>query len=105
MKIAPVIWISGMSASGKTTLGVMLQNKLRKLKYNSTFLDGDLLRKQLPKKYGHSIKDRFEILNEYISIINKEARIRTIVIVATISHKKDMRFLVFNMLVRFCETP
>jgi adenylylsulfate kinase len=91
MKMAPVIWISGTSASGKTTMGLMLKNSLCKLKYDTTFLDGDLLRKQLPKKYGHSIKDRYEILNEYIKIIKKEASIRTVVIVATISHKKDMR--------------
>ena len=66
------IWITGISASGKTTLGRKLSNTLQISGENVTFFDGDELREILHKDYGHSIKDRYEILNEYIKIINKE---------------------------------
>ena len=98
------IWISGISASGKTTLGSMLCAKLKDSGFNKvTFFDGDELRKRLPNNYGHSIKDRYEILNQYIKIINKEMAMGKIIIVSTISHKKDMRELARRKINNFFE--
>ena len=97
------IWISGISASGKTTLGKKLSNTLQILGEKVTFFDGDVLRKRLHKDYGHSIKDRYEILNEYIKIVNKEMDKDKIVIIATISHKKDMRMLARRKINNFFE--
>ena len=87
-----VIWISGISASGKTTLGEMLSKSLENMGYgNIIFLDGEVLRNRLKNKYGHSIKERYKILNEYIKIANQEIDKGYIVIISTISHKKEMR--------------
>ena len=86
------IWISGISASGKTTMGSMLSDNLKSIGYSDTmFLDGDVLRERLQREYGHSIVERYEILKEYIKVINIEMSQDKIVIVSTISHKKDMR--------------
>lgn len=101
MKIT--IWISGISASGKTTLGKMLLNNLESAGENVTFFDGDALRKLLHKEYGHSINDRYEIVNEYIKIINKEMDNDKIIILSTISHKKDMRMLAREKIDNFFE--
>jgi len=98
------IWISGISASGKTTLGNMLFLKLRESGFNEIiFFDGDDLRKRLSNNYGHSIEDRYEIINQYIKIINKEMAKGKIVIVSTISHKKDMRELARRKINNFFE--
>jgi len=97
------IWISGISASGKTTLGTMLSNSLIELGENVTFFDGDTLRKKLKRNYGHNIKDRYEILNEYIEIILKEMNQNKIVIISTISHKKDMRVRARKKIFNFFE--
>ena len=102
--ISFTIWISGVSASGKTTLGEMLCNKLHELGYvNTIFLDGDILRKRLPNQYGHSITDRYKILDEYIKIINKEIEKGKLVIVSTISHKKDMREIARKKINKYFE--
>jgi adenylylsulfate kinase len=54
-----VIWLIGMSASGKTTIGKKLYEKL---KDNSSkkwiFLDGDTFRNILGEDLGHTIEDR-----------------------------------------------
>ena len=97
------IWISGISASGKTTLGTMLFNSLFELGENVTLLDGDALRKKLKHKYGHNIKDRYEILNEYINIVLDEMNKDKIVIISTISHKKDMRIIARKKIFNFFE--
>ena len=60
--LGSVIWISGISASGKTTLGEMLSKSLENMGYgNIIFLDGEVLRNRLKNKYGHSIKERYKI--------------------------------------------
>ena len=86
------IWISGISASGKTTLGSMLKNKLLRLGYNNIiYLDGDELRNRSPREYGHSIEDRYKQHKENIQIIIEEFDKGKIVIVSQVSHKRNMR--------------
>ena len=53
-----VIWIIGMSASGKTTIGKKLYEKLKYSKEKWIFLDGDIFRNILGDDLGHTIEDR-----------------------------------------------
>jgi len=53
-----VIWLIGMSASGKTTIGKNLYNKLISSEEKWVFLDGDTFRNILGEDLGHSIEDR-----------------------------------------------
>ena len=53
-----LIWITGLSGAGKTTIGSEVF-KLLKDKYNNTvFLDGDVIRDILGNDLGHDIEDR-----------------------------------------------
>ena len=64
------IWITGVTASGKTTLGGALNKRL--LQEYSTeqieFLDGDKLREQLNRGYGHTIEERFASLKDLVRV-------------------------------------
>ena len=54
-----VIWIIGMSASGKTTIGKKLYQKLQNnSKEKWIFVDGDTFRNILGEDLGHTIEDR-----------------------------------------------
>ena len=67
-KIA-TIWISGVTASGKTTLGKILYQELKKGGINNIkFLDGEDLRKTQKRVYGHSLEERFKVIKNYIKI-------------------------------------
>ena len=53
-----IIWIIGISGTGKTTIGKKLFDKIRRKKSNTVFLDGDILRKVWGDDLGHKIVDR-----------------------------------------------
>jgi len=53
-----VIWLIGMSASGKTTIGKKLYDKLILSSEKWIFLDGDTFRNILGEDLGHTIEDR-----------------------------------------------
>lgn len=54
----PILWFTGLSGAGKTTIARELFNKLEKMKYKIYHLDGDEVRSLLPKKLGFSKEDR-----------------------------------------------
>ena len=53
-----IIWLIGMSASGKTTIGEKIYEKLKHSKEKWVFLDGDVFRNITGEDLGHSIEDR-----------------------------------------------
>ncbi len=53
-----VFWITGLSGTGKTTLGRELWGRLRAAGRPATFLDGDALRSVIAEDLGHSADDR-----------------------------------------------
>lgn len=53
-----VIWVIGLSASGKTTIASRLAEKLRLQHENVVFLDGDILRDVWGDSLGHDIAGR-----------------------------------------------
>lgn len=53
-----IIWLIGMSASGKTTIGKKIYEKLKHSDEKWIFLDGDIFRNILGEDLGHSIEDR-----------------------------------------------
>ena len=105
-KIPPgVIWLTGITASGKTTLGEALYNGLsqkitpEKIK----FLDGDKIRNKLKKGYGHTIEDRFASLKDLVQVAKSYYDHGNIVIVSTISYKREMRSYARNQMQNFME--
>ena len=55
-----VIWITGLSGSGKTTIGKIVYENIKQKIVNTVFLDGDIIRKALDNNYGYSLEDRFK---------------------------------------------
>jgi adenylylsulfate kinase len=65
-----VIWIIGLSRSGKTSLAKALIRKLNKRKKKFIHVDGDVIRKIYNDKIGYTMKER-EINAERISKLTK----------------------------------
>ena len=86
------IWITGLSASGKTTSGQQLAKNLNmKGVHNVVFLDGENLRKNLDRVYGYTTEERYEVLLNTIRIATEHNKQGDIVIVSTISHQRKIR--------------
>ena len=55
-----ILWFSGLSGSGKSTIANALELELNRLKYHTYLLDGDNIRHGLNKDLGFSDDDRVE---------------------------------------------
>jgi glutamine kinase len=53
-----VIWITGLSGAGKSTVGEHLWRRLKAAGRSAVFLDGDKLRSTIAEDLGHPIEDR-----------------------------------------------
>lgn len=62
------VWITGLPASGKTTLGKALQNRISQLKIPVVLLDGDEVRRGLCNDLGFSPADRTENIRRVSNI-------------------------------------
>ncbi|NOQ29642.1 MAG: adenylyl-sulfate kinase [Helicobacteraceae bacterium] len=58
--MAKAIWITGLSGSGKTTIGKGVYDKLKRKDSNTVFLDGDSFREILGNDLRHNQQDRLE---------------------------------------------
>lgn len=59
--MAFLMWITGLSGSGKTTIAKKVYKKLKLENPNTVLLDGDDYRKIVGKKSGYSLKERLTI--------------------------------------------
>ena len=55
-----VLWFTGLSASGKSTIANIVEQKLFKMKYKTYLLDGDNVRHGLNKDLGFDENSRVE---------------------------------------------
>ncbi len=67
---AKVIWLTGLSGAGKTTLGSALEEKLFNKGYLTQILDGDNIRSGINKNLKFSEADRYENIRR-IAEVNK----------------------------------
>jgi bifunctional enzyme CysN/CysC len=90
-QVPKCIWLTGISGSGKTTIGNALEQKLyhqRKLTY---FIDADNMRLGINKDLGFSQNDRVENIRRIAEISKLMIDAGLIVIVATISPFQNER--------------
>ncbi|WP_315789401.1 adenylyl-sulfate kinase [Fischerella sp. JS2] len=86
-----VIWLTGLSASGKTTIAQGLERELRKRNQLVEVLDGDAIRKNLSKDLSFSREDRNVNVRRIGFVANLLSRNGVIAIVAAISPYRDAR--------------
>lgn len=87
-----VVWFTGLSASGKSTLATMLEKLLFELGHNVFVLDGDNVRHGLCSDLGFSAGDREENIRRIGELAALFAQSGLIVITAFISpYQRDRR--------------
>jgi adenylylsulfate kinase len=98
-----VIWLTGLSGSGKTTITDVLAPKLTKLGLRIERLDGDEVRRQLSPELGFSKEDRETHAKRVVYVSKLLARNGVAVIVALISPYRAFRAFARQEIENFVE--
>ena len=86
-----ILWLTGLSGSGKTTISNRLQEELLKQGKRVQQIDGDILRKTISKDLGFSLEDRTKNLERAIEVANLLSNNNIIVICSFISPIAELR--------------
>ncbi len=86
-----VIWMTGLSGSGKSTIAGILEEMMHKDGYLTYILDGDNIRHGLNRDLGFSIEDRKENLRRVAEVARLMYDAGISVIVAFISPLRESR--------------
>ena len=78
-----VIWIIGLSGTGKTTLATQVVERIRKMNHKVVLLDGDLIRNLFENDVDHTIEGRRRNANR-LSVITKFLADQDIHVVAAV---------------------
>lgn len=63
-----VLWFTGLSGSGKSTIANVVEQELFNLNYKTYTLDGDNIRQGINKNLGFTVKDRSENLRRIAEV-------------------------------------
>lgn len=85
------VWFTGLSGSGKSTIGGVVEERLRAAGWRVEVLDGDVVRKSLTKGLGFSKEDRDENIRRIGFVAHLLTRNGVIAIVAAISPYREIR--------------
>jgi adenylylsulfate kinase len=86
-----VIWLVGLSGSGKSTMARGLENELHKLGYLTQILDGDNLRNGINNNLAFSEEDRKENIRRAAEVSKLFAHCGVITICSLISPTQEIR--------------
>ncbi|KAG8149763.1 adenylyl-sulfate kinase [Burkholderia catarinensis] len=86
-----VLWLTGLSGAGKTTLADALAARLRERRVHAMVLDGDRLRAGLNRDLGFTVRDRFENVRRIAEVAALASGSGAVAIVAVISPLQAMR--------------
>ena len=106
-----VLWFTGLSGSGKSTIANLVEKKLHRMNRHTFLLDGDNVRHGLNKDLGFTEADRIENIRRVGEVAKLMADAGLIVITAFISPFKADREMVRKMLPEgeflevFIDTP
>lgn len=103
---AATIWLTGLSASGKSTLAYELERRLHDLGHASFVLDGDNIRHGLSRDLGFSHESRTENIRRIAEVARLFNDAGVVMITAFISPYRDDRAVARDILgpERFIET-
>ena len=91
MRSGFVVWFTGLSASGKTTVANIVEPELEHRGFLVDHLDGDIVRTHLSKGLGYSKEDRDTNIARIGWVASRLARAGAAVIVSAISPYEEMR--------------
>ena len=100
---AIAIWLTGIPASGKSTISILLKDYLQKKNIPVIILDGDEIRKTVSKDLGFSPQDRKEHNRRVIEIAKLLVKNNFTAIIPLISPYKETRKLARNEIPNFVE--
>ncbi|MGF1757432.1 adenylyl-sulfate kinase [Photobacterium sagamiensis] len=106
-----VMWFTGLSGAGKSTVAGALESRLAELGYHTYLLDGDNVRHGLCRDLGFSSEDRRENIRRIGEVAKLMADAGLIVLTAFISPHREERQLVRELLPEgeflevFVDTP
>ncbi|HEX2241200.1 MAG TPA: adenylyl-sulfate kinase [Actinomycetota bacterium] len=98
-----VIWFTGLSGSGKTTIAHMVEEKLVQSGVPVEVLDGDVVRENLSKGLGFSKEDRDTNIRRIAFVAHLLQRNGVFVITAAISPYRRVRHEARAMIKDFVE--
>jgi bifunctional enzyme CysN/CysC len=93
-----VLWFTGLSGSGKSTIANLVEKKLHRMNRHTFLLDGDNVRHGLNKDLGFTEADRIENIRRVGEVAKLMADAGLIVITAFISPFRVEREMVRSML-------
>ncbi|MGD8408362.1 MAG: adenylyl-sulfate kinase [Thiohalophilus sp.] len=106
-----VLWFTGLSASGKSTLAHAVEKELYRRGCHSFVLDGDNVRHGLCSDLNFSIADRHENIRRVANVAKLFIEAGVIVLTAFISPLREDREIARNMMPHgdfleiFCDAP
>ncbi|MGH8232711.1 MAG: adenylyl-sulfate kinase [Rhodanobacteraceae bacterium] len=89
--LGAVLWISGYSSAGKTTVGREVVHSLLNKGYPALFLDGDQLRSILAHKWGYSHEERIELACTYFRLCSHLSKQGLVVVIAAVAMLDEAR--------------
>ena len=93
-----MIWFTGLSGSGKSTIAIALERELQKRGLLCRILDGDNIRSGLNNNLGFSEEDRVENIRRIAEIGKLFVDTGIITIAAFISPNNDIREMAANII-------
>jgi adenylylsulfate kinase len=90
-QIAKVIWLTGLSGSGKSTIAMKLERELFEKGFFSQVLDGDNIRTGICNNLGFTEEDRVENIRRIAEVAKLYLNSGIIVICAFISPTENLR--------------
>ena len=98
-----IVWFTGLSGAGKTTLCRAVAHELTQRGYKNQILDGDEMRRTLCADLGYSEADRTENIRRIAHAAGVVAHSGAIALVAAISPLRAMRQAARQAAPLFCE--
>ena len=93
-----VLWFTGLSGSGKSTIAVALERALFSRGYVAQVLDGDNIRQGINSNLGFSIEDRQENIRRIAEIAKLYLQSGLITICSFISPTREIRKMAKNII-------
>ena len=93
-----VIWMTGLSGSGKTTIGTHIEHELNKRGYLTQVLDGDNIRTGINNNLGFSEEDRYENIRRIAEVSKLFMNCGIICINSFISPTREIRHMAMEII-------